>query len=425
MTYLSLFYTRFEFGRRLSLFYGQAAVGGALGGILSWAVFSRFHNDDPPGNDGWRPWQVLFLIEGGLTIVIAIVGYFVLPHNVETAWFLTLEERKYASTRVLQDRDIQNVSASFSHDSYHEAEGDYDDEESRDLLNPAKAPATSRDHASLDDRGVTPADIFSAVFNTKIWHLLACNILSAIPVYAFSVFLPLVLAPLTKNSNPALINLLTAPPHLCGAIVLFCFAWYSDLHRIRLIPVLYGLAIMVMGLTIVVALPVSWAIPRYLALNLLLSGTYVASPLTVAWISGNTPSPGKRAVLLGINGWGNLAGVIAAMLYRPSYAESGYIVPFWWTLISVALSAFGYLVFLRRLRNENAARKRILNEWSEDAVEVERLEGKGPRPHEHRMAERIIGSWRNSKLDSLANWLEEATERGREGDERVTFVYGL
>ncbi|EAT77977.2 hypothetical protein SNOG_14785 [Parastagonospora nodorum SN15] len=425
VTYLSLFYTRFEFGRRLSLFYGQAAVGGALGGIISWAVFSRFHNDGPPGDAGWRPWQVLFLIEGSMTIAIAIVGYFVLPHNVETAWFLTPEERQYASTRVLQDRNIQNVSASSTHEAHDYADEDYDDEESRDLLNPAKAPATSRDHASLDDRGVTPADIFSAVFNTKIWHLLACNILSAIPVYAFSVFLPLVLAPLTKKSNPALINLLTAPPHICGAIVLFCFAWYSDLHRIRLIPVLYGLAIMVAGLTIVVALPVSWAIPRYLALNLLLSGTYVASPLTVAWISGNTPSPGKRAVLLGINGWGNLAGIIAAMLYRPSYAESGYIVPFWWTLISVALSAIGYLVFLRRLRNENATRKRILNEWSEDAVEMERLEGKGPRPREHRLIRRVVEFSRSSKLDSLANWLEDATERGRQGDERVTFVYGL
>ncbi|KAH4044072.1 hypothetical protein HBI24_240220 [Parastagonospora nodorum] len=425
VTYLSLFYTRFEFGRRLSLFYGQAAVGGALGGIISWAVFSRFHNDGPPGDAGWRPWQVLFLIEGSMTIAIAIVGYFVLPHNVETAWFLTPEERQYASTRVLQDRNIQNVSASSTHEAHDYADEDYDDEESRDLLNPAKAPATSRDHASLDDRGVTPADIFSAVFNTKIWHLLACNILSAIPVYAFSVFLPLVLAPLTKKSNPALINLLTAPPHICGAIVLFCFAWYSDLHRIRLIPVLYGLAIMVAGLTIVVALPVSWAIPRYLALNLLLSGTYVASPLTVAWISGNTPSPGKRAVLLGINGWGNLAGIIAAMLYRPSYAESGYIVPFWWTLISVALSAIGYLVFLRRLRNENATRKRILNEWSEDAVEMESLEGKGPRPREHRLIRRVVEFSRSSKLDSLANWLEDATERGRQGDERVTFVYGL
>ena len=39
VSYLSLFYTRFEFGRRLSLFYGQAAVGGALGGVVSYLVF--------------------------------------------------------------------------------------------------------------------------------------------------------------------------------------------------------------------------------------------------------------------------------------------------------------------------------------------------------------------------------------------------
>jgi hypothetical protein len=423
VTYLSLFYTRFEFGRRLSLFYGQAAVGGALGGIISWMVFSRFRNDGLPGDQGWRPWQVLFLIEGSLTMVIAIAGYFVLPHNVETAWFLGPEERQYASTRVLQDRNVQNVSAAFPHEADNDEE-EYD-EESRGLLNPAKAPATSRDHASLDDRGVTPGDLYSAIFNTKIWHLLACNILSAIPVYAFSVFLPLVLAPLTNKSNPALINLLTAPPHLCGAVVLFFFARYSDLHRIRLTPVLYGLAIMVTGLTIVVILPVSWAIPRYLALNILLSGTYVASPLTVAWISGNTPSPGKRALLLGINGWGNLAGVLAAMLYRPSYADSGYIVPFWWTLVSVALSAVGFLFFLRRLRRENATRKRILTGWSEEAVELERLEGRGPLPQEHGRTRGGIELARRSKIHLLADWLDTATQRGREGDERITFVYGL
>jgi hypothetical protein len=237
--------------------------------------------------------------------------------------------------------------------------------------------------------------------------------------------LPLVLAPLTNKSNPALINLLTAPPHLCGAVVLFFFARYSDLHRIRLLPVLYGLAIMVAGLTIVVVLPESWAIPRYLALNVLLSGTYVASPLTVAWISGNTPSPGKRALLLGINGWGNLAGVIAAMLYRPSYADSGYIVPFWWTLVSVALSALGFMLFLRRLRRENATRKRILNSWSEEAIELERLEGTGPRPQEHRWAKQLVAFARSSRLGWLAEWLESATQRGREGDERITFVYGL
>jgi MFS family permease len=423
VTYLSLYYTRFEFGKRLSLFYGQAAVGGALGGIISYFVFSHFH--EPVGDQeysGWRPWQVLFVLEGSLTMVVALAGYFFLPHSVETAWFLTPDERRYASLRILQDRDVQSGSA-----LHHQ--GDNDDEEfgheSRGLLDPSKAHVLTRQPSSLDDRGVTPRDIFSSLFNTKIWHILAANILSSIPVYAFSVFLPLVLAPLTNEANPALVNLLAAPPHFCGAVVLYFFARYSDKNRIRLVPVLYGLAIMVTGLTAVVILPASWTIPRYLALNVLLSGTYVASPLTVAWLSGNTPSPGKRALLLGINGWGNLAGVIASIMFQPKYADSGYIVPFWWTLACVAVSAIGFVLFLRRLQAENATRKRTMSGWTEQEVEMERLMGTGPLPRQHAWPRKLARMAENRKFRWLADWLENATQGGREGDERVTFVYGL
>ena len=423
VTYLSLFYTRFEFGRRLSLFYGQAAIGGALGGLISYLVFSRFRDGDAGSTSSWRPWQVLFVLEGSLTIIVAFVGYFWLPHSVDTAWFLTPEERLYASTRVIRDRELQTASVT----SPPEDGGDrlYDDE-SRGLLNPSGVPSSSQERATLNDRGLTPRDIISSVFNTKIWHILACNVLSAVPVYAFSVFLPLVLAPLTQNSTPALTNLLTAPPHICGAIVLFVVAHYSDKHRIRLIPVLFGLVVMVVGLIIVVILPSSWAIARYLALNVLLSGTYIASPLTVAWISGNTPSPGKRALLLGINGWGNLGGILAAMMFKPRYAASGYIAPFWWTLACVALSALGFVLFLRRLHVENEMRRAVLDRWSEEDVQTENEVGKGPlRDDRGWMRNMINMTRRSSRLSALTEWLQEATQGGREGDEKITFVYGL
>jgi uncharacterized protein (DUF58 family) len=183
---------------------------------------------------------------------------------------------------------------------------------------------------------------------------------------------------------------------------------------------------MVIGLVTVVLLPTSWAIPRYIALNILLSGTYIASPLTVAWISGNTPSPGKRALLLGVNGWGNLAGVISAILFRPKYAAAGYIVPFWWTLVSVALAAIGYMLFLRRLKVENETRQSILRKWSEDDIEAERLHGRGPVPQQQRWLKRVVSMTRSHrKFAWLADWLEKAVRPGREGDDRITFVYGL
>lgn len=430
VSYLSLFYTRFEFGRRLSLFYGQAAVGGALGGIISFIVFSQFRDEHGEGGDPglhtkWQSWQVLFLLEGGLTIIVALAGYFWLPHSAATAWFLTPEEREYASSRIIRDRSTQAESATLPAQE-DEEEREYD-EESRGLLNPSQAFPDIAGQGLTDDRGLTPHDIVSAFLSPRIWHILVCNILSAVPVYAFAVFLPLVLAPLTESPNPALVNLLTAPPYIFGAITLYLFASYSDRHRKRVIPVLAGLAIMVAGLILVVTLPTSkaWAIPRYLALNILLSGTFIASPLTVAWISGNTPSPGKRALLLGINGWGNLAGVLSAMLFKPKYADSGYITPFWWTLACVATAAAGYVLLLRNLRAENARRRELLSKWDEEDVERERLHGQGPLKQEYKIVRILIAVLRKSAMVPwVAEWLE-ATQGGREGDEKITFVYGL
>ncbi|KAJ4337796.1 hypothetical protein N0V95_008228 [Ascochyta clinopodiicola] len=430
VSYLSLFYTRFEFGRRLSLFYGQAAVGGALGGIISYVVFKHFpdrHGDNADNSNAdarWQSWQVLFLLEGGMTVIVALVGYVWLPHSVETAWFLSPEERRYASSRVVKDRAAQEGATTSTKHRDSNDESAYD-EESRGLLTPAH-PTTSAS-ATLDDRGLSPHDVVSALVSPRIWHLLACNILSAIPVYAFSVFLPLVLAPLTGHkASPALINLLTAPPHLCGAITLYLFASYSDKHRTRLRPILLGLLIMVLGLSLVVVLPTAWPIPRYLSLNILISGAYIASPLTVAWISGNTPSPGKRALLLGVNGWGNLAGVISALLFSPAYADTGYLVPFFWTLICVGCSAIGYVLFLRSLTRENEARRLIVDKWDREERERERQDGMGPLVQKRPWAERLVAVVRKSKLmPGLADWLEEATQGGRQGDEKMTFVYGL
>jgi len=370
---------------------------------------------------------VLFLLEGSLTIIVAVVGYMWLPHNAETAWFLTPEEREYASSRVIQDRMVQSESATLPTTEVEEEAGDYD-EESRGLLNPARPRSIPTAQNVTGDRGITPHDIVSGFLSVNVWHILACNILSAIPVYAFQVFLPLVLAPLTEAPNPALVNLLTAPPYVFGAVTLYMFASYSDKRRKRIMPTLGGLAIMVLGLCVVVALPTTktWAIPRYIALNVLLSGTFIASPLTVAWISGNTPSPGKRALLLGINGWGNLAGVISAMIFRPKYAKSGYLVPFWWTLGCVSLAALGYVLLWRNLRAENAKRRDILSKWDDEEIEREKADGRGPLEQNYRIVNAVISVLRKGGMFPRAvEWLEDAIQGGREGEEKITFVYGL
>ncbi|KAJ9630491.1 hypothetical protein H2203_001013 [Taxawa tesnikishii (nom. ined.)] len=222
VSYLSLFYTRYEFAKRLGLFYGQYAVAGALGGILSWAVFSHFPEPPAPAEPGtppftqsaaaaqhWHSWQVLFLLEGILTVAIALLGFLWLPHSADTAWFFTKAERQWAEERIRRDRDAPHSHSAHPKDaSEATAETDIDafdesrasvsyTEEGDRLLSSytrstprTRRKSTASAHSLTADSGLSTSDVVSALLDWKIWYLLTCNILSAIPSTAFSVFLP-------------------------------------------------------------------------------------------------------------------------------------------------------------------------------------------------------------------------------------------
>ncbi|KAK3669677.1 hypothetical protein LTR78_010429 [Recurvomyces mirabilis] len=454
VSYLSLFYTRFEFAVRLGFYYGQTAVAGVLGGVLSWAVFSRFerHHQGPQlrqaevDQGGWKSWEVLFVIEGCTTMVIALLGFFWLPHSADTAWFFTPSERIWAEQRIRLDRD--NVTAaqktrastalhnSMLEDSEAQAQaGAKDgDEEDADAGHEAHhrllgddtntEPMRRRKMSTVSaisvtaDTGLSRYDVLSAIFSYKIWHLLICNILSAIPATAFGVFLPLVIKQLspTLNLSPAASNLLAAPPFAFGAVVLFVFTYWSDRTHQRLIPIFWGLGLLLIGLTLTVMTPRSNYILRYISLCILLSGSFIASPLTVAWLTNNTPEPGKRAILLGVNGWGNLAGVFSALLFRPGDEANGYIKPFTWTLVCVMASFVGFIAFWVLLVRENKFREDVCASWSERERAKEELFGDVE-------VKSASGLLKMIGIGKLLGWL--GYEGGRRGDEKMTFRYGM
>jgi len=78
----------------------------------------------------------------------------------------------------------------------------------------------------------------------------------------------------------------------------------------------------------------------------------------VAWLSNNMETPGKRAVVLGINGWGNVAGVLASWIFRPEWAP-GYERSFGWTMGSVGIAWVGYALFWVAIRGGNGRRGRM------------------------------------------------------------------
>jgi hypothetical protein len=114
---------------------------------------------------------------------------------------------------------------------------------------------------------------------------------------------------------------------------------------------------------------------QYTGLCILLFGSYIAAPLTIAWLSGNTPEPGKRSLILGVNGFGNLAGVIGSQLYKGRYAPR-YLLPFYVTLGFVAAALAGYIAYRFSLKAVNKRKEAILADMSIDEVRAERADDK-------------------------------------------------
>ncbi|CAK3984902.1 related to nicotinamide mononucleotide permease [Lecanosticta acicola] len=450
VSYMSLFYTKYEFAFRLGFFYGMTAVAGVLGGVLSWAIFSHFPGDSHGGGEGrlppppsveqaggWKSWEILFLIEGCLTMTVALVGFFWLPHSADTAWFFNAEERSWAEKRMQLDtieveqskeRHTENSSQVTREARQMDgAEEGLEDDAHDQLLSGTGIHASLRKtqsqmsgRAVTEDSGLSRQDILSAVFNYKIWSLLIANILSAIPATAFGVLLPILVKELSPSLNlsAAASNLLSAPPFAFGAIVLFAVTIWSDRSRMRLIPIFYGLGLLLIGLLLAVVSPVNNYWLRYFSLCVLLSGSFIASPLTVAWLANNTPEPGKRAILLGINGWGNLAGIFMGVLFTPRDEKTGYVQSFTVLLVCALISLAGFIAFRFALVRENRFRDNVIRSWSEEEKEREEMVGDIPAPDN--FLGRIARQMGLVKLARNLGWEEE-----RRGDEKMTYRYSL
>lgn len=92
-----MWYKRSEAQKRFSFFFSSTSLAGAFGGLLAYGLG---HMNGVRGYMGWR-W--VFIIEGLITCVFAIVWFFVLPDFPEDVKWLTDEEREYVRAKLAKD----------------------------------------------------------------------------------------------------------------------------------------------------------------------------------------------------------------------------------------------------------------------------------------------------------------------------------
>lgn len=92
--YLTMWYCTEELALRQGLFFSAASVAGAFSGLLAYAI-AKMH-----GVGGLAGWQWIFILEGLLTVVVAILAFFILHDFPDTAGFLSVEEKAWVVHRL-------------------------------------------------------------------------------------------------------------------------------------------------------------------------------------------------------------------------------------------------------------------------------------------------------------------------------------
>lgn len=359
ISYLSLFYRRYEFGRRLSVLLCSSTLLATIANVFVVA-FTRGGTVVPPARlhaetTPQYPWTVLFITESVIFIAFGLAASVWLPSDVEIAWFLRPGMRESAKGRIHQDREEPAAevcspsprTARPSQDGYSsedrgENDGyiedeELDDEEANERARLMGGIASRRQSStsSLEltlgsdltrDRGITRPDLLSSIlFLPVVLPVLLLTVVSSVPTVTFPAFLSLVLSSV-EDSSRLYSSILTVPPFVVTFGVLFVVASWSDRHRHRFLLILKGFIVIIIGLicTLVISLPIfstnhTITTPLYISICILLAGSLIPGLLLTAWLCDNLPIPGKRALVLGVHGY---ASVLSIPFYSFTYSSN-------------------------------------------------------------------------------------------------------
>ncbi|QFZ28711.1 putative uncharacterized transporter [Clavispora lusitaniae] len=292
---LSMYYKKNEVLVRQAIFFSAASMAGAFSGVLAAAISKM---DGIGGYEGWR-W--IFILEGLLTFIVALVSFFYFPQYPGKCYFLTERERKFAVWRTKHSGNETQRSVVKT-----------DENDVGETLGEQKLA-----ERYLGEDHEHKKKYFWAVF--KDWHSYAMLCVYwgvCVPLYAISLFTPTIIRTLGYTSTKA--QLMSAPIYVVAAVFSIAQAFWSNRNGYRSPFLIFNFLCMAVGYTIALAID-----PRknphavYAGLYIAALGIYPAIPMTIIWFSNNLSGSYKRAVGIGFQiGFGNFSGAFASNFYR-------------------------------------------------------------------------------------------------------------
>jgi MFS family permease len=172
--------------------------------------------------------------------------------------------------------------------------------------------------------------------------------------YAITYFTPTILRGIGYSATYA--QVMSIPIYITAACFTLVIAQISDRLQHRYGFLLLGVALGILGFTLLLAPGVSFGV-KYMALYFAAVGFYIQIMMVIVWTNNNFAGHYKRAIASALStGMGNAAGFITSNVYRSSDGPrfvKGYSVNL---ALCIILGALGMIFFIG-LRVSNRRRK--------------------------------------------------------------------
>ncbi|KAJ5872037.1 uncharacterized protein N7529_004390 [Penicillium soppii] len=271
--YLSTFYQRGDLALRIGLFYTAASLSGAFGGLLARGLAEI----GPRGGiEGWR-W--ILIIEGLLTFICGVLSFFVLPNTLESASFLTTEEKEFGRERLMLDN-----------------------------------PRSMEGILTPEAESFKWSEVRRGVLDLQVWLSASAYFAILSGLYSFGLFLPTIIKSLGFAKDANEVQLWSVIPYAVAAVVTVMVAIISDRLRLRGVVMLFTLPIAIIGYAVIAN--INSPRVQYGMTFLMATGQYASVPCILVWLSNNSAGHYKRATTSAMQlAIANAGGFVATFNY--------------------------------------------------------------------------------------------------------------
>ncbi|KAM5347813.1 hypothetical protein ACJ41O_007637 [Fusarium nematophilum] len=273
---LSTFYTRKELATRISILYSGNILASAFAGLIAAGVFEGLD-----GVGGLKGWRWLFILQGAVTLVLAVVACYTLPDEPLTTRWLTPAQRQLAHDRVARDTVGQKMD------------------------------------------GNPWSGFREAMADRKVWVFIFLQHMH-LATNGFKNFFPTIVKTLGFNTTITLV--LTCPPYLIAGLISIGWARSSGHFNESTWHITVAKAVATFGFVLACATMNTGA--RYFAMCVFTIGTYAVNSILLAWV-GNTcgQTKEKKASALAIVNVSATISFIWTPYLWPAWDAPRYVIP--------------------------------------------------------------------------------------------------